>query len=132
MIRRPPRSTLFPYTTLFRSAGGHGPHDLLLSIGGEVTPAICDLDANVAAGTLPDLRHEVLDRRVVLQVGGGVGHPQHDRLTGATGLVAASPATAAAPRHDGRDGGERNRREPGSAFHPAHGTTPCIDGRGSR
>src|SRR3712207_8354921 len=24
MIRRPPRSTLFPYTTLFRSAG-HGP-----------------------------------------------------------------------------------------------------------
>src|SRR2546430_5486585 len=24
MIRRPPRSTLFPYTTLFRSAGGTG------------------------------------------------------------------------------------------------------------
>src|SRR3712207_8645277 len=23
MIRRPPRSTLFPYTTLFRSVGGH-------------------------------------------------------------------------------------------------------------
>src|SRR5258707_9183829 len=23
MIRRPPRSTLFPYTTLFRSIGGH-------------------------------------------------------------------------------------------------------------
>src|SRR2546427_5154161 len=23
MIRRPPRSTLFPYTTLFRSQGGH-------------------------------------------------------------------------------------------------------------
>src|SRR3712207_7883982 len=27
MIRRPPRSTLFPYTTLFRSGGG-GVHDL--------------------------------------------------------------------------------------------------------
>src|SRR3712207_7292804 len=32
MIRRPPRSTLFPYTTLFRSVvaqrlGGHGQHD---------------------------------------------------------------------------------------------------------
>src|SRR3712207_8630299 len=25
MIRRPPRSTLFPYTTLFRSPGGGGP-----------------------------------------------------------------------------------------------------------
>src|SRR2546422_7842838 len=24
MIRRPPRSTLFPYTTLFRSVRGHG------------------------------------------------------------------------------------------------------------
>src|SRR5687768_18090519 len=26
MIRRPPRSTLFPYTTLFRSAGADGQH----------------------------------------------------------------------------------------------------------
>src|SRR3712207_8075598 len=26
MIRRPPRSTLFPYTTLFRSEAGHGGH----------------------------------------------------------------------------------------------------------
>src|SRR2546425_9413535 len=25
MIRRPPRSTLFPYTTLFRSVGEHAP-----------------------------------------------------------------------------------------------------------
>src|SRR3990167_412263 len=32
MIRRPPRSTLFPYTTLFRACRGHGDrdgHDLL-------------------------------------------------------------------------------------------------------
>src|SRR2546430_7763443 len=28
MIRRPPRSTLFPYTTLFRSRGGHGSVDV--------------------------------------------------------------------------------------------------------
>src|SRR3712207_7942311 len=30
MIRRPPRSTLFPYTTLFRSPGtpAHSPHDV--------------------------------------------------------------------------------------------------------
>ena len=26
MIRRPPRSTLFPYTTLFRLTKGHGPN----------------------------------------------------------------------------------------------------------
>src|SRR5690349_24008011 len=31
MIRRPPKSTLFPYTTLFRSPGGRQPvHDELL------------------------------------------------------------------------------------------------------
>src|SRR2546430_10273519 len=28
MIRRPPRSTLFPYTTLFRSFGGASGHNL--------------------------------------------------------------------------------------------------------
>src|SRR2546429_3660954 len=31
MIRRPPRSTLFPYTTLFRS--GHGRHGFEIEIG---------------------------------------------------------------------------------------------------
>src|SRR5258707_8360652 len=30
MIRRPPRSTLFPYTTLFRSLGGVGVHPRLV------------------------------------------------------------------------------------------------------
>src|SRR3712207_9408540 len=30
MIRRPPRSTLFPYTTLFRSVAGHRLRDLNL------------------------------------------------------------------------------------------------------
>src|SRR3712207_8372382 len=29
MIRRPPRSTLFPYTTLFRSDRGHRPHQVV-------------------------------------------------------------------------------------------------------
>src|SRR2546422_8043400 len=33
MIRRPPRSTLFPYTTLFRSPRGVGPeHDAALAL----------------------------------------------------------------------------------------------------
>src|SRR3712207_7151194 len=37
MIRRPPRSTLFPYTTLFRSALGLevGDHGLDLAVGHE-------------------------------------------------------------------------------------------------
>src|SRR2546430_10570531 len=37
MIRRPPRSTLFPYTTLFRSGedprGGHPPGDVPADVG---------------------------------------------------------------------------------------------------
>src|SRR2546426_4286083 len=37
MIRRPPRSTLFPYTTLFRS-GGPVPH-VLLAGAGSAAPA---------------------------------------------------------------------------------------------
>src|SRR5260221_6937303 len=40
MIRRPPRSTLFPYTTLFRSSIGDrvGDEDLNLSAGTERRP----------------------------------------------------------------------------------------------
>src|SRR3989442_9165261 len=39
MIRRPPRSTLFPYTTLFRSLLGS--HVAIVSSHAMVTPAIC-------------------------------------------------------------------------------------------
>src|ERR1051326_8218234 len=38
MIRRPPRSTLFPYTTLFRSLGfGRADHRFFLATSGNVT-----------------------------------------------------------------------------------------------
>src|SRR3712207_8242860 len=48
MIRRPPRSTLFPYTTLFRSVGDLG--DLL------VEDEVADLDHQAALAAL--LHHE--------------------------------------------------------------------------
>src|SRR3712207_8845764 len=38
MIRRPPRSTLFPYTTLFRSVGGVG--DAVLVVVGVASVAL--------------------------------------------------------------------------------------------
>src|SRR2546430_12329042 len=47
MIRRPPRSTLFPYTTLFRS-GWHGPERLV------------EDEQLLAAAGLPDWNHLVL------------------------------------------------------------------------
>src|SRR3712207_7710488 len=53
MIRRPPRSTLFPYTTLFRSrVGGH--LDLEHSVG-EVFADACLGQAGAASGALERL-----------------------------------------------------------------------------
>src|SRR2546428_13797906 len=40
MIRRPPRSTLFPYTTLFRSTAPSEPEESSLEISGEESTAI--------------------------------------------------------------------------------------------
>src|SRR3712207_7236023 len=45
MIRRPPRSTLFPYTTLFRSADGPPLMGWLDSLLGRSKPKQADLDA---------------------------------------------------------------------------------------
>src|SRR6476620_5532498 len=42
MIRRPPRSTLFPYTTLFRSAQAAGAHDMILRLSGGYDTVIGD------------------------------------------------------------------------------------------
>src|SRR3712207_8349505 len=50
MIRRPPRSTLFPYTTLFRSTTGvEGPHRQLRArladgLGGDDADRLADVD----------------------------------------------------------------------------------------
>src|SRR3712207_7379551 len=76
MIRRPPRSTLFPYTTLFRSLGGFRPERIVLVDSHEaslsadrrsrgpdelarVRHALCDVrdggrTERVVAGTRPD------------------------------------------------------------------------------
>src|SRR2546422_8876889 len=45
MIRRPPRSTLFPYTTLFRSIGEHTDYN-----GGPVLPVALAARTSVAVG----------------------------------------------------------------------------------
>src|SRR5256885_16526365 len=63
MIRRPPRSTLFPYTTLFRSPATQGHQEVILCQGKtpEQTVAIAErLEA--AAGSFLATRAEVAHR----------------------------------------------------------------------
>src|SRR3712207_7474994 len=59
MIRRPPRSTLFPYTTLFRSLPGR---QVLLLLGGQAV----DLDAHRDQLQAGDLAVDVLRHHVDL------------------------------------------------------------------
>src|SRR5256885_11948855 len=61
MIRRPPRSTLFPYTTLFRSAA-HALHDIALDRVLEPV-RVDDLAAVMRHGELarPDLSGRAVD-----------------------------------------------------------------------
>src|SRR5258707_14800826 len=66
MIRRPPRSTLFPYTTLFRSVA-KAIHELVADAG---EAADADLVALAVAVRKADAGH-VAQR--VLQRGGGIG-----------------------------------------------------------
>src|SRR3712207_8660129 len=76
MIRRPPRSTLFPYTTLFRSDD-----DLraLLGRGQRLLQRVAHLGDVVGAGQRPhpfdaDAAHRLLDR-----VAGGADRVLRDR-----------------------------------------------------
>src|SRR5690348_17731856 len=58
MTRRPPRSTLFPYTTLFRSAGAHRGE----GIGHRLLGVVMGVDGDMAAGDgLTDRADDLLD-----------------------------------------------------------------------
>src|SRR6267378_5022129 len=52
MIRRPPRSTLFPYTTLFRS-GDATPGQLVFSLIGSRSEAVATAALEVIASDVP-------------------------------------------------------------------------------
>src|SRR3712207_7033454 len=58
MIRRPPRSTLFPYTTLFRSAVAHDRHVIARAV-----PALDVLRPHAEARVLEELAQAVGDRK---------------------------------------------------------------------
>src|SRR3712207_6922737 len=59
MIRRPPRSTLFPYTTLFRSGGGHDQRALPLPQRGDQVDDAVGVVAPVAEARALALQHQL-------------------------------------------------------------------------
>src|SRR3712207_7287033 len=62
MIRRPPRSTLFPYTTLFRSRLGEGVVLLGLTLAHLLDEDAHDLRVEVGPGAALELRARVVER----------------------------------------------------------------------
>src|SRR5687768_18606441 len=69
MLRRPPRSTLFPYTTLFRSAGDQGvpPIEVLLEVDQSVATGLGEPVhlGHHLWGELDAVRHDLLAVLVV-------------------------------------------------------------------
>src|SRR5689334_24336663 len=67
MIRRPPRSTLFPYTTLFRSRGAHDGAQQARVAGGQPGHGhrsdLVDGFAEALAGAVLDALEDDLDRK---------------------------------------------------------------------
>src|SRR5256885_7122531 len=61
MIRRPPRSTLFPYTTLFRSVASAGPEAVA-----RVQKARSDLDVAITARRA-EISRAVIEKKLVAE-----------------------------------------------------------------
>src|SRR5256885_2968233 len=136
MIRRPPRSTLFPYTTLFRSSGGGGRRD---ERGAAVR------HRHTASGPTPDA--ELLEghdrsaarsgdflpgRGTRSRSGGAIGGSTADRqrvssLPG-TGHSRRDASDRTVPETDGRMGHHRTR--PHDISNPAESVAEAIARRG--
>src|SRR2546422_7407858 len=138
MIRRPPRSTLFPYTTLFRSLHDHGaatdraqgPHEARHEQEPRGSAAARDSQHGAVQAALPALRDAVvhdppelqgprsLDRPATAAVPAGARlAPRDRRLPGGQGDVQRDSAHGHGPGPRPRDpatdrgGGDRGRRQ---------------------
>src|SRR6201982_3950446 len=96
MIRRPPRSTLFPYTTLFRS---RAVHEGDVAVGLFETPILdfavsLDRKSTRLNSSHPSISYAVFCLKKKDQVGGGVA-PRHAGLSRWTHAGAGSRAVVA-------------------------------------
>src|SRR5256886_10601633 len=96
MIRRPPRSTLFPYTTLFRSHAGHLAIDLADAGPGGGAPAAGNPRCVPEQPALADRAADDPRRRPVRKPHAALLRPRAARLARAT--AATRPPGGVAPR----------------------------------
>src|SRR3712207_9063344 len=87
MIRRPPRSTLFPYTTLFRSQG-------TVTIGGHRYGDIPNPGRHVGVLLDASAQHAGRTGREVLAIGAATMGLQERRIDEMLELVSLTPAEA--------------------------------------
>src|SRR2546429_9241401 len=92
MIRRPPRSTLFPYTTLFRSAD---PHVLVRALVGD---AVLAFRGGHARHRHPDRVAAARARRAVVHLPGGAWMAQADRPPPDVSVIVSERRARSAPR----------------------------------
>src|SRR6266568_7231091 len=76
MIRRPPRSTLFPYTTLFRPGLGEHP-DRLADIAPERAHTHHQCCDRIKKRRTEQQRHRVMRHQFVERAGSGMDSEQH-------------------------------------------------------
>src|SRR5258706_9320317 len=90
MIRRPPRSTLFPYTTLFRSRGHGHPPGRERNDSCEIS-TITTSEESIAAGRAPRSwnRRSIRDNSALLRGGNGIRRSEEhtSELQSLTNLV---------------------------------------------
>src|SRR3989449_11668667 len=100
MIRRPPRSTLFPYTTLFRSLQGHAAHERHDEEGDPVAGVEIVHADDVGGGERGAERGLAAEALVPHPPGGhlGGGPPHSQELTERAMAGAGRGAPAAHPR----------------------------------
>src|SRR2546425_10979963 len=122
MIRRPPRSTLFPYTTLFRSAWAQ----VALALDENVVDRVVQIDQE-AAGCDAAGEGDGVGQREVSRENDGCrarGDCRH-QMTARTHLTLLTGNLRARPPQDGDERSER-RSEPGLCTSRA--AIPCMIG----
>src|SRR5947209_15658752 len=66
MMRRPPRSTLFPYTTLFRSRAGEAAHSMYFIATGEVEIELRKDNVRLGVGRSEEHTSELQSRQYLV------------------------------------------------------------------